>query len=87
MARRAASSRSRSRNKPFSRSLEAELEALDSLSHADLKTRWNEPYEVPCPPQVSRLFLLRAVAYRIQENALGGLDRVTRRRLEASPPT
>ncbi len=31
---------------------------------------------------MSRIFLLRALAYRIQEKALGGLDRVTRRRLD-----
>jgi hypothetical protein len=31
---------------------------------------------------MSRLLLLRALAYRIQEQALGGLDRATRRRLD-----
>ena len=31
---------------------------------------------------MSRVFLLRALAYGIQEKALGGLDRTTRRRLD-----
>jgi hypothetical protein len=33
---------------------------------------------------MSRMFLLRAVAYRIQENAFGGLEKATKRRLERS---
>ena len=60
----------------------ADLEALEQLAHAELKERWNELFEVPCPPHMSRTFLHRAVAYRIQELALGGLDRKTRRRLD-----
>jgi hypothetical protein len=62
--------------------LAADLEALQDLSHAELKRRWNEMYDAPCPPHMSRMFLIRAVAYRIQEQALGGLDRTTRRRLD-----
>ncbi len=31
---------------------------------------------------MSRVLLVRALAYRMQEQALGGLDRATRRRLE-----
>jgi hypothetical protein len=41
-----------------------------------------ELFAVPCPPRMSRVFLLRAVVHRIQEQALGGLERATRRRLE-----
>jgi len=62
--------------------VEAELDALESLSHAELKVRWNELYDAPCPSHMSRNFLLRAAAYRIQENAFGGLRKATRRRLE-----
>ena len=62
--------------------LEAELAALEELSHADLKLRWQELYGSPCPAHMKRAFLLLAVAYRVQEQALGGLDRATRRRLE-----
>ena len=62
--------------------VEAELDVLESLSRAELKSRWNELYDVPCPPHMSRKFLLRVVAYRIQENAFGRLRKATRRRLE-----
>ena len=70
------------RKKQSAEEVEAELDALESLSHAELKARWNGLYDVPCPPHMSRKFLLRAVAYRIQENAFGGLRKATRRRLE-----
>jgi hypothetical protein len=70
------------RRKRSPEAVEAELDALGSLSHAELKERWNEIYDVPCPPHMSRKFLLRAVAYRAQENAFGGLSKKTKRRLE-----
>ena len=69
------------RRKQSPEAAETELEALESLSHAELRERWNGLYEVPCPPHMSRKFLLRAVAYRIQEHALGGLKTATKRRL------
>mgnify|MGYP002624418155 CR=1 FL=1 len=62
--------------------LAAQLAALDSLSRTELKARWVELYGTPCPPHVSQLFLRRALAYRIQEKVLGGLDRATRRKLD-----
>ena len=62
--------------------VEAELDSLESLSHPELKARWSELYDVPCPRHMSRKFLLRAIAYRIQENAFGGLGNSTKRRLE-----
>ena len=62
--------------------VEAELEGLMDLSHAELKAQWNALYEVPCPKHMSRKFLLGAVAFRIQENTFGGLKKSTRRRLE-----
>ena len=61
--------------------VESEVAALESLSHPELKARWNELHDVSCPPHMSRKFLLRAVAYRIQENAFGGLMKPTKRRL------
>ena len=64
-----------------SKTLDADLEALEQLSYKDLRQRWVDLYDTTCPP-FSRKLLLRALAYRIQENALGGLDRATRRRLE-----
>ena len=69
------------RKKRSKAKVEAEIDGLESLSHAELKARWNEPYDVRCPKHMSRKFLLGAVAKRIQENAFGGLRKSTRRRL------
>jgi hypothetical protein len=60
----------------------AELAALEDLCKEELKTRWEHFYGTPCHPRMSRILLLRAVAYAIQEQAFGGLDRATRRRLD-----
>lgn len=62
--------------------LEAELGALPDLPRDDLKKRWQELYGTPCPPRMSRKLLRYAIAYRLQENVYGGLDRMTRRLLE-----
>ena len=69
------------RKKRSKAKVEAEIDGLESLSHAELKARWNELYDVRCPKHMSRKFLLGAVAKRIQENAFGGLRKSTRRRL------
>ncbi len=61
--------------------LAADLAALQKLSRGELKQRWQDLYGSECPARMSRIFLVRALAYRIQERALGGLDRATRRRL------
>ena len=62
--------------------LGADIETLRGLSLNELKDRWPDFYDSACPTRISRNFLLRALAYRMQERVLGGLDRVTRRRLD-----
>jgi hypothetical protein len=62
--------------------LDAELNVLEELTRFELMQRWEDLFGVPSPARMSRVFLLRAVAYRMQEQALVGLDRATRRRLE-----
>ena len=62
--------------------LSAEIAALESLDLNQLRVRWKLLYEIEAPPHLSRDWLRRAVAYRIQENALGGLKLATRRLLE-----
>ncbi len=61
--------------------LAADLAALQELSLGALRERWCELYGSACPPRMSRIVLLRALAHRIQEQTLGGLDRATLRRL------
>ena len=70
-----------SRRKPAAETLAADLAALPKLSLPELKQRWEDQYGTVCPARMSRVLLVRALAYRIQEHAMGGLDRVTRRRL------
>ena len=59
----------------------ASLAALQSLSNDDLRRRWTEVSRRSPPKHTSRDMLLRGLAYRLQEKALGGLKPATRRRL------
>src|SRR3984957_10956515 len=65
-----------------SEKLSAEIAGLESLDLNQLRAQWKLLYEAATPPHLSRDWLRRAVAYRIQENALGGLKPATRRLLE-----
>ena len=61
--------------------LSCEIAALLEATPANLKERWRALYGAEAPPRVSRDLLIRALAYRIQEKALGGLKPSTRRLL------
>jgi len=61
--------------------LSAEIAGLESLDLHQLRIRWKLLYEIEAPPHLSRDWLRRAVAYRMQENVLGGLKPATRRLL------
>ena len=65
-----------------SNQLVREIEGLSSLSVKHLKERWRSLYVTEPPPRISRELLTRALAYRLQERALGGLKPSTRRLLE-----
>jgi hypothetical protein len=69
---------SRSRN----RSLTDELAELRDLDLVALKQRWRALYRNEAPVRIGQALLLHAIAYRLQETALGGLKRSTRRLLE-----
>ena len=62
--------------------LSAEIASLESLDLNQLRARWKLLYETEAPPHLSRDWLRRAVAYRMQEKVLGGLKPATRRLLE-----
>jgi hypothetical protein len=62
--------------------LSAEIAGLESLDLNQLRAQWKLLYEIEAPPHLSRDWLRRAVAYRMQENVLGGLKPATRRLLE-----
>ena len=65
--------------------LSAEIASLESLDLTQLRSQWKLLYEIEAPPHLSRDWLMRAVAYRIQENVMGGLKRATADCSSASP--
>src|SRR4051812_10670175 len=65
-----------------SEGLAKRLASLPSLSSDALKDEWRRLYSSPLPKKVRRTFLIAAIAYRIQEQALGGLKAETRRLLD-----
>ena len=56
-----------------------ELRALTGLSRRSLTEKWSALYGAPPPPRTSRSLMLRAVAYKLQERAYGGLAPAVRR--------
>jgi DUF2924 family protein len=62
--------------------LAGEIARLQSLEVAQLKARWRTLYATEAPSHFSRDLLMRAIAYRLQERALGGLTPTTRRLLQ-----
>jgi Protein of unknown function (DUF2924) len=62
--------------------LSRKIAALADLNAQQLRTEWRRLYRYH-PPRISRDLLLRAIAYRMQELAYGGLSKATQRRLIA----
>ena len=62
--------------------LAGEIAALQSSDVTRLKTRWRSLYGGEAPARFSRDLLMRAVAYRMQERAMGGLKPSIRRLFE-----
>jgi hypothetical protein len=57
------------------------LSRLPTLDIGELRKQWRSLYKTQAPPNLSRELLLRAVAYRMQEVALGGLRPARQRQL------
>lgn len=64
-------------------SVEAEIAQLRNLDLQDLRRRWQTCFRKPAPAHLPRHLLLAMVAYRIQTDRLGDLDRETRQLLDA----
>lgn len=60
-------------------SLAAELARLSELGRKELVERWRGLYGNNPPPNMSQQFLVRAIAYKMQENTFGGLKPAIRR--------
>lgn len=59
----------------------ARLQALEQMDYAALRSEWRRLYRSPPPKRVARDLLMLGVAWKIQEQAYGGLSAATRRRL------
>jgi DUF2924 family protein len=57
------------------------LQRLPTLSRAELRSEWQRLYRTEPPGRISRELLISAIAYRLQEAALGGLRPELQRRL------
>jgi len=57
------------------------LARLPLASRADLQAEWRRLYGIEPPARISRELLIAAIAYRLQEQALGGLRPELHRKL------
>jgi hypothetical protein len=64
-----------------SEKLAQELKDLETRGDDELKKRWRSLYGTNPPQKIHRSLLIAAVAYRMQENALGALKSSVRRHL------
>ena len=60
-----------------------DLAALSHFTPGALRALWPQWFDRPPPAKLRRELLLRALAYRMQERATGGLTTATRTRLQA----
>ena len=69
-------------NKRHSKALLARIAALHEMETPKLKEEWRKLFGTE-PPRYKRGFLIKRLAYRLQELEYGGLDRDTRGQLDA----
>ena len=62
-------------------SLADDLARLSNLDRSELAKKWRELYRTEPPARMGSGFLVSALAYRVQEQALGGLKPATQRYL------
>src|SRR3954471_10065010 len=77
--------------RPSPEQVEAEIARLRDLTLEQLRAEWRRQMRTPPPACFKSDLLFRALAYRVQVKAFGGLDRATERLLdrlaEADDPT
>jgi Protein of unknown function (DUF2924) len=62
--------------------LEDEVVRMRDLDLSGLRTRWRSVFRRKAPDHLSRFLLYRIIAYRLQAECLGDLDRDTQRFLD-----
>jgi hypothetical protein len=65
------------RQPPEPAAIEAEVDHIRSLGIVALRARWRLVFGATPPPGLTKDIIARMIAYRIQEEAFGGLDRET----------
>jgi hypothetical protein len=65
--------------------LNVEINRIAALNIVELRTLWRETMGRPAPDALSKDLIARALAYRLQEQRLGGLDPHLRRLLMSLP--
>jgi hypothetical protein len=63
------------------RTIQEEIGSLADLDLVSLRRRWLGLYRSAVPTRMSRELLVQVIAYRLQENAFGGLPSVTPARI------
>ena len=71
------------RRGPASSDVTTHLNALVNLDSAQLRAEWRRLYRSHPPKGLSRDLMIRAMAYKLQERAFGGLGKATLRRLKS----
>jgi hypothetical protein len=67
---------------PDREALQVDLDRLSTLDTEALKRLWTGTGRLPLPKFMRRAMILRAVAHALQEDAIGGLDTATQKRLD-----
>jgi len=65
--------------------LDTEITRLRDLGIAELRARWQSAWGQKPPPHLPKHLLLRMLAYRLQSDHFGDLDRESQRLLDGSP--
>lgn len=61
--------------------LETHIAEIEAMSAADRKAQWRKMFGTPAPPAFGSGLLARALAHRLQEQAMGGLSKRDMRRI------
>ena len=67
--------------------LAAEIAALAEMTYSDLRSAWRRHYRSHPPKKLSRDIMELGVAWKIQENALGGLSATVNRQIAGRAKT
>ena len=69
---------------PDRATLDVEIARLRDLDVGQLRSRWHTAFGRPAPAHLARHLLFRSLAYRLQADRLGDLDRESQRLLDRS---